>query len=125
MWICFNIITISLFRDLILISSQKQVKLNLGLPWQKQHSTRRLSFTSKLDLNLNKILVMCHIWSIALYGAGTRTLRKVDQKHLESLKCCAGGMEKISWTDGVRRELSSTKIQVRKKCPTSNRKKVS
>ena len=77
-WICLNIITISLFRDLILISSQKHVKLNPGLPWQKQHSTRRLFFTSKLDLNLNKILVMCHIWRIALYGSETRTLRKVD-----------------------------------------------
>ena len=33
-------------------------------------------FTSKLDLNLRKRLVMCYVWSIALYGA--------DQKQLES-----------------------------------------
>jgi hypothetical protein len=37
-------------------------------------------FTSKLDVNLRKKLVKCHIWSIALYGAETWTLRKVDQK---------------------------------------------
>ena len=37
-------------------------------------------FTSKLDLNLSKKLVKCYIWSIALYGAETWTLRKVDQK---------------------------------------------
>jgi hypothetical protein len=28
-------------------------------------------FTSKLDLNLNKKLDECYIWSIALYGAET------------------------------------------------------
>jgi hypothetical protein len=40
-------------------------------------------FTSKLDLNLRKKLIICYIWSIALYGAETWTLRKADQKYLE------------------------------------------
>jgi hypothetical protein len=31
-----------------------------------------------------------YIWSIALYGTETWTLRAVDQKHLEILKCGAG-----------------------------------
>jgi hypothetical protein len=43
-------------------------------------------FTSKLELNLRKKLVKCYIWSIALYGAETWTLRKVDQKYLESFE---------------------------------------
>jgi hypothetical protein len=47
-------------------------------------------FTSKLDLNLRKKLVKCYIWSIVLYGAETWTLRKVDQRYLEILKCGAG-----------------------------------
>jgi hypothetical protein len=62
------------------------VKLNPGLQWKKHHSTRRLSFISKLGLNLSKILLMSHICSIALYGAETLTLQKGNQKHLESLK---------------------------------------
>jgi len=33
-------------------------------------------FTSKLDLNLGKKLAKCYIWSIAVYGAETWTLRK-------------------------------------------------
>jgi hypothetical protein len=41
-------------------------------------------FTSKLDLNLRKKLVKCYIWSTALYGAEMWTLRKIDQKYLES-----------------------------------------
>ena len=40
-------------------------------------------FKSKLDFNLRKRLVRCYVWSIALYGAETRTLRETDQKHLE------------------------------------------
>jgi hypothetical protein len=40
-----------------------------------------------------------------LYGAETWTLRKVDQKYLESLELwCWRRMEKISWTDRVRNE---------------------
>jgi hypothetical protein len=41
-------------------------------------------FTSKMDLEMRKKLVKCYIWSVALYGDDTWTLRGVDQKHLES-----------------------------------------
>ena len=40
--------------------------------------------TSKLDLNLRKKLLKCYVWSMALYGAETWTLRATDQKRLES-----------------------------------------
>jgi len=63
------------------------VKLSVGLLWLKLHSTRRgLFLLSTLDLELRKKLVKCYIWSIALYGAETWTLRGVDQKHLESFE---------------------------------------
>jgi hypothetical protein len=56
-------------------------------------------------LELWKKLVKCYVWSIALYGAETWTLRAVDQKHLESFEMwCWRRMEKISWTDHVRNE---------------------
>jgi len=46
-----------------------------------------------------------YIWSIALHGAETWTLRAVDQKHLEGFEMrCWRRMEKISWTDHVRNE---------------------
>jgi hypothetical protein len=62
-------------------------------------------FTSKMELNLRKKLVKCYIWSIALYGAETWTLRKIDQKYLESFEMwCWRRMEVISWTDRVRNE---------------------
>jgi hypothetical protein len=46
--------------------------------------------------------VKCCVWSIALYGGETWTLRAVDQKHLEIFKMWYWRrMEKISWTDHV------------------------
>jgi hypothetical protein len=66
---------------------------------------KRPLFTSTLDLELKKKLVKCCVWSIALYGAETWTLRAVDQKHLESFEMWYWRrMEKISWTDHVRNE---------------------
>ena len=47
----------------------------------------------------------CYIWSIALYGAESWTLRAVDQKHLGSFEMWRWRRkEKISWTDHVRNE---------------------
>jgi predicted restriction endonuclease len=75
-----------------------QVKLNPGLPWQKQHSTRRRFFLpAKVNLNLRKKLVKSYIWRLALCGAETLAVRSVDQKHLESFEMwCWRTMEKIS-----------------------------
>jgi hypothetical protein len=44
---------------------------------------KRARFTSTLDLKLRKKLIKCYIWSVALYGAETWTIRAVDQKNLE------------------------------------------
>jgi hypothetical protein len=49
--------------------------------------------------------VKCCVWSIALCGAETWTLRKVGQKHLESFEIWGWRRtEKISWTDRLRNE---------------------
>jgi hypothetical protein len=42
------------------------------------------------DFNLRKNLMERYIWSKAVYGAGTGTLRKVDKKYLESVKYGTG-----------------------------------
>ena len=47
---------------------------------------KKTLFTSKLDLNLRNKLVKCYIWSMALYGARTWTLRAADLKYLESFE---------------------------------------
>jgi len=68
-------------------------------------NNKSVLFTGKLDLELRKNLVMCYIWSIALYGAETGKVRAVDQKELESFEMWSWRkVEKISWTDRVRNE---------------------
>jgi hypothetical protein len=51
-----------------------------------EFNRKKIPFTSKLDLNIRKKLVKCHIWSMALYGAGTWTLQKADENYLKSFK---------------------------------------
>jgi len=66
---------------------------------------KRALFASTLDLELRKKLVKCYIWSVALYGAETGTVRAVDQKQLESFEMwCWRRMGKIIWTDRVGNE---------------------
>jgi len=58
-------------------------------------SKKKTLFTSKLDLNLRKKLIICYIWSLALYDAETWTLRAADQKYLVSFEMwCWRRMEK-------------------------------
>jgi hypothetical protein len=67
---------------------------------KKKKKKKKTRFISKLDLILRKKLVKCNIYNITLYGAETWTLRKVDQKHVESFEMwCWKRMEKISLTD--------------------------
>jgi hypothetical protein len=65
-------------------------EIKSGIVMAKAAVKKKNLFTCKLDLNLRKKLVKCYIWSIAFYVAETWTLRKVDQKYLEVLKCGAG-----------------------------------
>jgi hypothetical protein len=55
-----------------------------------------------LDFNLREKLGKCYTWSVALCGAATWTLRKVDQKYLESFEMWCWKRMEINWTDRVR-----------------------
>ena len=61
--------------------------------------------TSKLNIELRKKLVRCSVWSMALYGSDTWTLRKLERKYLESFEIsCWRRMEKIKWPEKVTNE---------------------
>jgi hypothetical protein len=60
------------------------VKLNPGLSRQKNIQQEECSFRQQIGLKM----VKCYIWSIALLGAETLTLRKVGHKYLESFEMC-------------------------------------
>ena len=66
---------------------------------------KRNILTGKLNLQLRKNLMKCYIWSVALYGAETWTIRKKEKKYLESFEMwCWRRMEKIRWTDRITNE---------------------
>jgi hypothetical protein len=65
----------------------------------KASFNKKILFCTKLDLNLNKKLAKCCIWSVALLGAETWTLREVEHKLLERYEMwCWRRMEKYIWT---------------------------
>jgi hypothetical protein len=79
-----------------------------------------------LDLNFRKKPVKYYIWSIALYGDETWTLRKVYQKYLKMFEMwCWRRMGKINWTDNVRNEEVLLKSQGGEEYHTYSKKKES
>ena len=64
------------------------------------------SLDHTLELNLRKKLVQCYSWGTALGSADRGTLRKVDEKYLESFEMwCWRRMEKVIWTERVKNEV--------------------
>jgi len=63
---------------------------------------KKALFTSKWNINFSKKLIKWYIWSIALHGVENWTLRKVDQRCLESFE---NFETSGSHTDCVRNEL--------------------
>ena len=61
-------------------------------------NTQKTFCTSKLDLNVRKKPIKCYICSTALYGTETWTLRRADQKYLESFEMWSRSAG-VSWTD--------------------------
>ena len=60
---------------------------------------RKRILCGPLNRSLKKRLVKSMVWSVAVYGAETWTLKKVDRNRLEAFEMWAWRrMEKISWT---------------------------
>ena len=63
----------------------KEIKMRIAIA--KEAFNRKMSLlTSKLNTELKKKLVRCYVWSIALYGSETWTLRQLERKYLESFE---------------------------------------
>jgi hypothetical protein len=98
---CFNYLGSMITSD---ARCTREIKSRIAMAKAAFNKKKNL-FTSKLKLNLRKKLVKCYILSIALCGAETWTLGKVDRKYLESFDMwCWRRMEKFTWADRVRNE---------------------
>lgn len=82
----------------------KEIRSRIAMA-KKAFMKKRTLLTSSLNLELRKNLVKCYIWSIALYGSETWTLRKLEKKYLESFEMwCWRQIENIKWMDMVTNE---------------------
>ena len=78
-------------------------------------NTRKTLVTSKLDLNVRKKIMKCHIWSIALYYEETLDISDSRSKYLESFEMwCWRRIKNISWNDHVRNEEVLQRVKERR-----------
>jgi len=69
-------------------------------------------FTSKMNLELKKRIMMCLIWSVVVYVAKTWTLTKVNVRRLEAFEMWIWKrMERISWLGEISNEEVLTKVE--------------
>ena len=84
--------------------SSKDIRKRIALA-KEAFMNRKELMRGSLCKNVKKRLVKSLIWSVALYGAETWTLRKEDEKRLEAFEMWVWRrMEKVSWTEKKRNE---------------------
>ena len=71
---------------------------------EEDFNTKRSIFCGPLEKELRKRLMKCFVWSVALYGAETWTLRRNEQKQLEAFEMWVWRrMERVKWTDTIKK----------------------
>jgi hypothetical protein len=81
--------------------SDKEIGCRIGMA-KKAWGDKRKLLTGSLDIGLRKRLMKAYIWSIALYGCETWTVRKREESKLEAFEMWLyRRMLKIKWTDKV------------------------
>ncbi|KAJ4428359.1 hypothetical protein ANN_24378 [Periplaneta americana] len=72
---------------------------------------RRRIFCGPLEKELRKRLVKCFVWSVALYGEGTWTLRRNKEKRIEAFEMWMWRRTvRVKWTDRIRNKIVFEKV---------------
>ena len=80
----------------------QEVKQRIAVA-KEAFNIKRSIFCGPLEKQLWKRLVKCFVWSVALYGAETWTLRRNEQKQLEAFEMWVWRrMERVKWTDKIK-----------------------
>lgn len=79
--------------------SELEVKVRIGMA-KTAFNQRRELLTRNMSRKVKKKIIKTVVWSVALYGCETWTLRKDELRRLEALEMWLWRkMEKISWTE--------------------------
>ncbi|KAJ4451679.1 hypothetical protein ANN_03149 [Periplaneta americana] len=72
---------------------------------------RRRIFCGPLEKELRKRLVKCFVWSVALYGEGTWTLRRNEEKRIEAFEMWMWRRTvRVKWTGRIRNKIVFEKV---------------
>ena len=81
-----------------------EIKTRIALA-KDAFTKRRELMTKGLNRETKKRIIKSLVWSVALYGSETWTLRKEEKRRIDALEMWLWRrMERISWTDRVRNE---------------------
>ncbi|KAI5742530.1 hypothetical protein M8J77_008273 [Diaphorina citri] len=86
-------------------SCTEEIRSRIGMGKIAFEKVKDLLTTRRIPLKLRKRFVKCYVWSVVLYGAETWTMRKKEEKYLESFEMWVWRrLEGIKWSDRVRNE---------------------
>ncbi|KAJ4439519.1 hypothetical protein ANN_07643 [Periplaneta americana] len=90
--------------------------------WQRKLLIEKGANSRISGKKLRKRVVKYFVWSVALYGAETWTLRRSEEKRLEAFEMWIWRrMERVKWTDRIRNEKEKKELVgslAEKKLPT-------
>ncbi|KAL1446126.1 hypothetical protein WDU94_014018 [Cyamophila willieti] len=86
-------------------SCTEEIRSRISMGKAAFEKVKDLLIARRIPLKLRKRFAKCYIWSVVLYGAETWTLKKKEEKYLESFEMWLWRrIESIKWSDKVRNE---------------------
>ena len=81
----------------------QEVKQRIAIA-KEAFNRKRSIFCGPLEKEIRQSLVKCFVWSVALYGAETWTLRRNERKRLEAFEMWIWRrMERVKCTDKIKK----------------------
>ena len=79
---------------------EKEIKTRIGMAKTAFERNRKLLTAKTMDLRLRVRLARCLVWSVALYGSETRTMKKKEAQEIEALEMWIWRrMLNVSWRE--------------------------
>uniref|UniRef100_A0A8D8SEP2 Craniofacial development protein 2 n=1 Tax=Cacopsylla melanoneura TaxID=428564 RepID=A0A8D8SEP2_9HEMI len=86
-------------------SCTKEIRSRIAMGKTAYTKVQDILTARRIPLKLRKRFAKCYIWSVVLYGSETWTMRKKEEKYLESFEMWLWRrIENIIWSDKVRNE---------------------
>ena len=85
--------------------SENEIKSRIAQAKMGFNSKQKLLCSSSISLANRKLLLKTYVWSIAMYGCETWTIREAERKRLEAFEMwCYRRMMNIKWMDKITNE---------------------